>query len=586
MNRKKLKKVLAVLDKKPPQRVERVIERVIEKEVQNSSLPLVAGLVKKMKQALTKQGREALKLNRKIENVARSVFKSAEKEMEGLKKDIERVAKKLEELPEPQEIEPLDISTLVSKEELDEKIRKEKLDMIQRLPRGGGNANRQIKVDGVVMSKKYTDVNFVAGTNIVLTASDDDTDKNVDIEIVAQNDATAVWGSITGTLSNQTDLQTALDARVPYTGANDDVDLGGQALIANSVTTANFVSEGQMDITSNDTQPIVLIPSTNVQITDPTSAANIIFDTSDLTVDRTQSFQDANGTIALTSDLFSEDHTDLSNLAWTSSGHTGTASRIAAFDGAGAASLIDYSTDWLSQYALLAGRSGGQTLIGGISGAHGALTIGTDGTSDAAVFKVGGTTSATNAIDLGLNLSFSDGQNKTITLWSPIVDATANFTLLRGLNNFTRFGGSGNPTLSIYNANIAGATFFDATDINITTMRNFYAQAVFNVSSATPTIGTNYGFYIDDLTFATTNWGFYNAGSANNWLGTGRTKIGNNSTLTTSAALEVDSTTGAVLLPRMTSTQRDALTAANGMIIYNTTTGKIEGREGGAWVDI
>jgi hypothetical protein len=36
----------------------------------------------------------------------------------------------------------------------------------------------------------------------------------------------AVWGSITGTLSDQTDLQTALDAKVPYTGATQDVSLG------------------------------------------------------------------------------------------------------------------------------------------------------------------------------------------------------------------------------------------------------------------------------------------------------------------------------------------------------------------------
>lgn len=35
-----------------------------------------------------------------------------------------------------------------------------------------------------------------------------------------------VWGTITGTLSTQTDLQTALNAKVPYTGATQDVNLG------------------------------------------------------------------------------------------------------------------------------------------------------------------------------------------------------------------------------------------------------------------------------------------------------------------------------------------------------------------------
>jgi hypothetical protein len=33
----------------------------------------------------------------------------------------------------------------------------------------------------------------------------------------------------------------------------------------------------------------------------------------------------------------------------------------------------------------------------------------------------------------------------------------------------------------------------------------------------------------------------------------------------------------------MTSTQRDALTAVNGMIIYNTTTNQMQGRINGAW---
>lgn len=43
---------------------------------------------------------------------------------------------------------------------------------------------------------------------------------------------------------------------------------------------------------------------------------------------------------------------------------------------------------------------------------------------------------------------------------------------------------------------------------------------------------------------------------------------------------------GPVTLPTYTTTQRDALTPSNGMLIYNSTTGKIQGRAGGAWVDL
>lgn len=35
----------------------------------------------------------------------------------------------------------------------------------------------------------------------------------------------------------------------------------------------------------------------------------------------------------------------------------------------------------------------------------------------------------------------------------------------------------------------------------------------------------------------------------------------------------------------MTTDQRNALSAANGMVIYNTTTNKFQGYAGGGWVD-
>lgn len=52
----------------------------------------------------------------------------------------------------------------------------------------------------------------------------------------------------------------------------------------------------------------------------------------------------------------------------------------------------------------------------------------------------------------------------------------------------------------------------------------------------------------------------------------------------TSALLELASTVGALLVPRMTTAQRNALTAVNGMIIYNSSTAAFNFREAGAWV--
>jgi hypothetical protein len=54
-----------------------------------------------------------------------------------------------------------------------------------------------------------------------------------------------------------------------------------------------------------------------------------------------------------------------------------------------------------------------------------------------------------------------------------------------------------------------------------------------------------------------------------------------------SAALDVTSTTQGVLFPRMTTTQRNAISSpADGLVIYNTTDNKLQVRAAGAWVDL
>ena len=58
------------------------------------------------------------------------------------------------------------------------------------------------------------------------------------------------------------------------------------------------------------------------------------------------------------------------------------------------------------------------------------------------------------------------------------------------------------------------------------------------------------------------------------------------STVQVNNALTVTSTTAALTVSRMTTTQRDALTAAVGMIIYNTTDSKFQGYAGSSWVNL
>ena len=54
----------------------------------------------------------------------------------------------------------------------------------------------------------------------------------------------------------------------------------------------------------------------------------------------------------------------------------------------------------------------------------------------------------------------------------------------------------------------------------------------------------------------------------------------------TSAALDVSTTTGAILFPRMNTAARDNLTAVNGMVIYNTSLNKLQVRAASAWVSL
>ena len=54
----------------------------------------------------------------------------------------------------------------------------------------------------------------------------------------------------------------------------------------------------------------------------------------------------------------------------------------------------------------------------------------------------------------------------------------------------------------------------------------------------------------------------------------------------TSTLLDITGTTGALLVPRMTTAQRDALTATNGMVLYNTTTNTMQGYINGAWTNL
>jgi hypothetical protein len=67
---------------------------------------------------------------------------------------------------------------------------------------------------------------------------------------------------------------------------------------------------------------------------------------------------------------------------------------------------------------------------------------------------------------------------------------------------------------------------------------------------------------------------------------TGTPTIESNSSINLSATDRVTINKSPLNLASFTSTDRDALSATNGDVIYNTTTNKFQGYANGAWVDL
>lgn len=139
--------------------------------------------------------------------------------------------------------------------------------------------------------------------------------------------------------------------------------------------------------------------------------------------------------------------------------------------------------------------------------------------------------------------------------------------------------------------NITSAAYvnlFDAANTGGTIGRVIGCRATNIPSGGTQTITRAYNFFADYFAgdVATDSWGFYDSGAQHNWL-SGGLKIGGTSgvsdtTTNTSIGLELEAK--AIRLATMTTTQRNALTAVAGMLIFNTTTAAMEVYDGSAWV--
>lgn len=112
---------------------------------------------------------------------------------------------------------------------------------------GGGSMNRKISVNGTVISTRYTDINFKAGTNITLTKADNNTTKQVDFTITSSGGGAGNNFSI-----NEVPSGAINDSNLIFTTANLPVN----------ATLAVYVNRLRLNLTSDysiSTQTITLI---------------------------------------------------------------------------------------------------------------------------------------------------------------------------------------------------------------------------------------------------------------------------------------------------------------------------------------
>lgn len=294
------------------------------------------------------------------------------------KEIIKEVLKEIPKVDETKITETIEKNIKTDLPKLGEKIR-DGLELLQgenRLDKTAIQGIKEIENKIEKLNKQSTQFTGILGIKDITAGTNITIDKtNQQYPVINAIDQSPVWGAITGTLSNQTDLQNALDAKVSYTGATGDVDLGNHNLyigieggqgniIAPDATTndtlgsnLNFIAGngfetsgggscslcageggtnggdggsfsidggiakggdangGNINLnpglgngTGTDGKTIIKKPSIWG------SEANGLLDTSLLTIpDKTFTFPNTTGTIALTSDIIS-DHTLLSNI--------------------------------------------------------------------------------------------------------------------------------------------------------------------------------------------------------------------------------------------------------------------------------
>jgi hypothetical protein len=464
----------------------------------------------------------------------------------------------------------------------------------------------------------------------------------------------AVWGGITGTLSNQTDLQTALDGKfddptgttsqylrgdgtlatfpsltgfVPYTGATANVDLGTHRITAQNATISSSGSGDTVTLNHSSGSGIGLNITKGgsgeglyINKTSGSGNAATIIGTLNATTlvksgGTSSQFLKADGTVD--SSVYVPTSTTLTingvsydlsaNRSWTVAG---------GISGSGASGQVAYWTGTSAQ-------AGSNNLFWDISNSRlilgGGLNTG-ERLQVTGTMKVTGDTLLKGSTALGgaisLTVQNSSGTNmlrvrddgyiligQASTSAAPTIYAFSGITGDRSLRIGIQSAGSLTPTPAFNINQESNYTYTSGTGEFTTITANFlptsgtgtlaYLSIKGTINQTGGANGITRGLYVNPTLTAAADWrsiewsnnsgwGLYGAGTANNYLG-GNLLIGT-TTNVASSILTLTSTTQGFLPPRMTTTQKNAITSpAAGLVVYDTTDNKHYGYDGTTW---
>tara|TARA_R100000734_G_C3319226_1_gene114679 strand:- start:3818 stop:4393 length:576 start_codon:yes stop_codon:yes gene_type:complete len=186
--------------------------------------------------------------------------------------------------------------------------------------------------------------------------------------------------------------------------------------------------------------------------------------------------------------------------------------------------------------------------------------------------------------NINIGSSANDGTGDTLRAAGTKINA--NFQEV-----YTHLGGDGSnltTQISLKDSGGVGTIIFEGTSTDSHETKLITTNPTADRTIAFPDAGGN--VVIDTATQTLTNKTLtapdINSGTIDGAVIGGTTAAAITGTAIIGTSLTVTGSTGTVTLPTLTTTQRNALTGVNGMLIYNTTDSKIQAYAGGAWVNL